>query len=162
VFDLTPETLRRTELSFANNLAILDTYLQYGVWCPKYPGPNRVYADVTLFQHEQWLELYDIHCRGAGLEPSEVEDLLESLAAGALDAEPGDVARLRRAGFAWEAQLLADVLTGPRIDRDSTTGGVHRWHLDHAAIGLARAALAPAAAQALERMSSSSRAATPA
>jgi hypothetical protein len=162
VFDLTPETLRLTELSFVNNLAILDTYLQYGVWCPKYPGPNRVYADVTLFQHEQWLELYDLHCRGAGIGPSEVEDLLESMAAGALGAEPGDVSRLRRAGFAWEAQLLADVLTGSRIDRDSTTGGVHRWHLDHAAIELARAALAPAAAQALERMNSSSRAATPA
>ena len=148
VFDLTPETLRLTELSFANNVAILDTYTQFGIWCPKYAGPNRVFEDVTLFQHEGWVELYDIHCRGLGLERAEVVDLLATLARGDLDGVTrADATRLRAAGLSWEAQLLECVLLGPRVRRDTTTGGVHRWHLDQAVVARAREELVQRAAQ---------------
>jgi glycosyltransferase involved in cell wall biosynthesis len=163
VFDLTPQTLRLTELSFANNVAILDTYTQYGVWCPKYPGPNRVFEDVTLFQHEQWLELYDIHCRAATIDRGEVDGLLRALARGEVDGLlRADASRLRRAGLAWEAQLLDCVLIGSRVARDSTTGGVHRWHLDQLAVQLAREELRRcAAAQLPARRKRRSSAATP-
>lgn len=147
VFDLTPESLHLTELSFANNVAILDTYTQYGIWCPKYAGPNRVFEDVTLFQHEEWLELYETHCLGRTLDASSVSELLERLGRGDFEATREDARRLRRAGFSWEAQLLECVLLGPRVRRDSTTGGVHRWHLDQAVVGLAREQLAARAAE---------------
>ena len=138
VFDLRPDTLRRTELSFANNFAILDTYVQYGIWCPKYAAPNRLFEDRTLFQHDQWLELYEVHCRD---ERSDAEDVLAALAERLDGATLADVARLRRSGRSWEAQLLECVLLGPRLRRDSTTGGAHRWHLDEAAVALARTEL---------------------
>jgi WavE lipopolysaccharide synthesis/Glycosyl transferases group 1 len=148
-FDLRPETVRLTELSFANNLAILDTYRQYGMWNPKYPGPNRVFDDMTLYQHEQWIELYDVYCRGEVLDFEEVVSLLEALSKRDFTAEPGDVSRLRRAGLSWEAQLLECVTDGRVIRRDSTTGGQHRWHLDALAVQLAEEALPLAAAGTL-------------
>ncbi len=165
VFDLTPETLRLTELSFANNVAILDTYTQFGVWCPKYPGPNRMFEDVTLYQHEHWLELYAIHCRGETGDAGEAGRLLRALGRGAIaDATPADASRLRRAGHSWQAQLLDCVLAGSRLPRDSTTGGMHRWHLDKVAVDLARADLQRSAAAQVraERRKSRSSAARPA
>ncbi len=132
VFDLTPETMRMTELSFANNLAVLDTYTQYGIWCPKYAWPNRLFDDVSLLQHEQWLELYEIYCEGGADAGGGADDLLRALARGDGDGVTlEDASRLRRAGRPWEAQLLETALTvSSRIDRDSTTGGSGRWHLD--------------------------------
>ncbi|MGH2942565.1 MAG: hypothetical protein ACRDLN_07320, partial [Solirubrobacteraceae bacterium] len=56
---------------------------------------------------------------------------------------------LRRAGLAWEAQLLDCVLIGSRVSRDSTTGGVHRWHLDQLAVRLAQEELVRCAAAQL-------------
>jgi hypothetical protein len=149
VFGLTPKTLRLTELSFANNFAVLDTYTQYGIWTPKYPGPNRVFEDFTLFQHEGWHELYEIHCLGDTLAPESVEQLLSELTQGECEVEAGDVSRLRRAGFPWVAQLLATAIAGSRINRDSTTGGAQRWHLDSGVLALAEEQLPLAAAQAL-------------
>ena len=138
VFDLTPQSLRQTELSFANNVAILDTYTQYGVWCPKYPAAGRMFEDITLYSHEQWLELYDIHCRGATIDRRDVAGLLRAFARGNVSGTPADAGALRRAGLGWEAQLLDCVLTGARVSRDSTTGGTHRWHLDSLGVKLAR------------------------
>jgi hypothetical protein len=160
VFDLTPKTLRLTELSFANNFAVLDTYTQYGMWCPKYPGPNRVFEDATLFQHEQWRELYEIHCLGETLAPESVERVLTELTKGECEVEAGDVSRLRRAGFSWVAQLLATAIAGSRINRDSTTGGAQRWHLDAGVLALAEDQLPAAAAQALDCIKSDSAADT--
>jgi hypothetical protein len=157
VFDLTPKTLRLTELSFANNFAVLDTYTQYGIWCPKYPGPNRVFEDLTLFQHEDWHELYEIHCLGETLAAEEVEPVLTALTGGECEVEAADVSRLRRAGFSWVAQLLATAIAGSRINRDSTTGGAHRWHLDGGVLALAEEQLPAAAAEALDRIARSSR-----
>jgi hypothetical protein len=152
VFDLTPETLRMTELSFANNLAVLDTYTQYGIWCPKYAWPNRLFDDVSLLQHRQWLELYERYCAG-GPEPSDAaDDLLRTLARGDGDELTfDDVALLRRSGHSWEAQLLEVALIGFRIDRDSTTGGHHRWHLDYQLPDLACDDLPAAAAKQLSK-----------
>jgi glycosyltransferase involved in cell wall biosynthesis len=138
VFDLTPQSLRQTELSFANNVAILDTYTQYGVWCPKYPAAGRLFEDVTLFSHEQWLELYDIHCRARTIDRGDVAGLVRAFGRGDISATPADAVALRRAGLAWEAQLLECILTGARVSRDSTTGGTHRWHLDSLGVKLAR------------------------
>jgi hypothetical protein len=152
VFDLTPETLRLTELSFANNLAVLDTYTQYGIWCPKYAWPNRLFDDVSLLQHRHWLELYERYCTGAAQERDGADELLRALARGeGDDLGFDDVARLRRTGHAWEAQLLEVALTGTPVDRDSTTGGHHRWHLDDQLASLACDDLPAAAARQLSR-----------
>src|SRR5262249_25429781 len=128
VFDLTPETLRATDLSLAHTLAVLDTYTQFGVWNPKYPWPNRLFNDVTLYQHEQWLELYDRYCV-SGESGEEVDALLRRLAQGR-DGTFGQAERLRRAGHSYVAQLLESALAGPRLRRDSTTGGAARWLRD--------------------------------
>jgi glycosyltransferase involved in cell wall biosynthesis len=152
VFDLTPETLRMTELSFANNLAVLDTYTQYGIWCPKYAWPNRLFDDVSLVQHRDWLELYERYCAGDAQPSSGADDLLRALAQGeGDDLTFDDVALLRSSGHAWEAQLLEVALIGDRIDRDTTTGGHHRWHLDMQIPGLACDHLPAAAAKHLSK-----------
>jgi hypothetical protein len=150
-FDLRAETVRLTELSFANNFAILDTYLQYGMWNPKYPVPNRVFEDFTLYQHDQWLELYDVYCRGEVLPAADVRPLLTALSRRDFAAAPDDASRLRRAGFSWEAQLLECITDGRATRRDSTTGGLHRWHLDASVILLAEDELPRAAGGALQR-----------
>jgi hypothetical protein len=152
VFDLTPETLRMTELSFANNFAVLDTYTQYGIWCPKYAWPNRLFDDVSLIQHRDWLELYDRYC-AAGTQPgSGADELLRTLASGeGDDLTFDDVGLLRRSGHPWEAQLLEVALIGVRIDRDSTTGGHYRWYLDHQIPDLACDHLPAAAAKQLSK-----------
>ena len=150
VFDLTPETLRLTELSFANNLAVLDTYTQYGIWCPKYAWPNRLFDDVSLLQHRHWLELYEIHCAGGEQPRHGADDLLRALASGdGDDLTFADVARLRRSGHSWEAQLLEVALIGVRVNRDSTTGGHHRWQLDYQVPSMACDHLPAAAAKHL-------------
>lgn len=146
VYDLTPETLRLTELSFANNLAILDTYTQFGVWTPKYPWPNRLYDDHTLYQHHQWHELYDRYCV-SGESGEDVDAILRTLAAGG-DGTMQQAAALRAAGRSYEAQLLECVLIAPRFRRDTTTGGAARWLCDIDAGRLARADLLAAAASA--------------
>ena len=150
VFDLTPETLRLTELSFANNLAILDTYAQFGVVTPKYPWANRLYSDPTLYQHDQWLELYRRHVTD-GPSGEDVRGILRRLAGG----REGTLAQadaLRRAGEPYVAQLLETVVTGRRVRRDGTTGGTSRWLLDITVRDLARAHL-PAAAEEASRRS---------
>jgi hypothetical protein len=146
VFDLTPETLHATELSFANNLAILDTYRQYGVWCPKYPWPNRLYQDFTLIQHAQWRALYEIHC--VGVVAPDVGDVLAELAAGGIGTWEQATA-LRAAGHSYEAQLLETALAGHRFRRDSTTGGHVRWFNDLVAAEEAREVLTRRAAAAV-------------
>jgi hypothetical protein len=152
VFDLTPETLRMTELSFANNLAVLDTYTQYGIWCPKYAWPNRLFDDVSLVQHRDWLELYERYCAGGAPPSGGADDILRALAQGDGDElTSDDVARLRRSGHAWGAQLLEVALIGDRIDRDTTTGGHHRWHLDRQLPDLACDHLPRAAAKQLSK-----------
>ncbi len=137
VFDLSPKSVRLTELAFANNLAILDTYRQYGIWCPKYAWPNRLFEDFSLFQHDQWLELYEALCCGTRGDEDAAERLA-GLAAGTDGATRADAAALRRAGHGWEAQLLECVLAGHRLNRDTTTGGHARWMLDERAVLLAR------------------------
>jgi len=135
--DLTPETLRLTELSVANNLAVLDMYTQYGVWCPKYPAANRLLPDHTLLQHGEWLELYTRIC-GGGAGQADRPGLLAGMR-GRQDAlTREDAGRLRAAGLSWEAQLLETVLLQPRLRRDPTTGGHGRWLLDVEVAALAR------------------------
>jgi hypothetical protein len=146
VYDVNPASLRLTEVSLANNLAVLDTYLQFGVWCPKYPWANRRFADFTLLQHAHWRELYDLHCRGR--RDPRPDALLTRLAAGDLDASAEDALTLLRAGLSWEAQLLECVLAGPRLWRDTTTGGPARWAFDQQVLALAREHLRAAAARA--------------
>ncbi len=151
-FDLTPETLRLTELSFANNLAVLDTYTQYGIWCPKYAWPNRLFDDVSLLQHRHWLELHERYCAAGAESRPGADDLLRALARGdGDDLTLDDAALLRRSGHPWEAQLLEVALTGARVDRDSTTGGHHRWHLDYQIPDLACDHLPAAAARQLDK-----------
>jgi hypothetical protein len=147
IWDLTPETLRATELSFANNLVVLDTYAQYGLWCPKYPGANRVFEDYTLYQHADWLELYHRHVTH-GPEATDVDGLLEQLAGGETVGHE-DAAALRRAGHPWIAQLAECVLRLPGFRRDATTGGYARWQFDLDVLELAREELPRAAAAAL-------------
>jgi hypothetical protein len=148
-FDLTPETLQLTELGFANNLAILDAYTQFGLWNPKYTFPNRVFEDPTLVQHEDWLELYDIHCGGGAIARREVAPLLERIAAGELDdLTHEDASRLRRAGLGWEAQLVDCVSIRGYLRRDSTTGA-HYWDRDQVVLRHVRQELPARAAQAV-------------
>lgn len=149
VFDLTPETLRLTERSFANNLAILDTYAQFGVWLPKYPWANRLYSDQSLYQHDEWLELYQRYVTG-GDSGADVRGILRRLANGR-DGTLEQVDALRRAGEPYVAQLLESVLIGPGFRRDGTTGGTSRWLLDRSVRQLARDDLATAARDATPR-----------
>lgn len=148
VFDLTPETLRLTELSFANNLAILDTYSQFGAWMPKYPWANRLYDDHTLYQHDQWLELYDRYVT-RGDSGDDVHGILRRLAKGR-DGTLAQADSLRRAGEPFVAQLLESAIVGPGFRRDLTTGGAGRWLADISVRRLARAHLTEAAKEASE------------
>jgi glycosyltransferase involved in cell wall biosynthesis len=121
VWDLTRETFEATEVSFANNLAILDTYLQYAVSNPKYGYADRRPGDRTLYQHAQWLELYELHCRGAwDLDGAEV--VLDRLRGGDWRVTDADLAALRRGRRAWEAQLLETMIAAPTLVRDPTIG----------------------------------------
>lgn len=133
-FDLTPESLRATEVGFAANFAVLDTYLQFGLSAPKYAEANRRFHDLTLYQHESWLELYDVHCRGEQ-DPDGAERVLDALRDGR-PATHEDVTALRRGGRSWEAQLVESILTAP-IQRDDTTGGLSVWR-DQNLVALAR------------------------
>jgi hypothetical protein len=158
--DLTPETLAWTELGFANNLAVLDAYTQFGIWCPKYPFPNRLFEDPTLVQHADWLELYEIHCGDGRLQRKEINGLLKRIAAGELDGlTHADASRLRRAGLPWEAQQVDCVAIG-RLRRDSTTGGesgAHVWHLDQTVMRMVREELVSLAQQRVEQSQSRGR-----
>lgn len=135
-WDFTPETLRESEALFANNLAVLDTYGQFGLSCPKYPDANRIFADRTLYQHEDWLELYETYCTEAPVA-GDAAAVLARIDPVHPQARPEDLRTLRRAGCSWEAQLLESVAFGPGLQRDITTGG-ERATLDLMAVELAR------------------------
>jgi hypothetical protein len=121
VWDLSPALFAATEQSLANNVAILDTYVQYGVSGPKYPYAGRSDADATLYQHHHWLELYEVHARGER-DPDAAATVLDRLGAGDWRVSPADLAALRRGGAAWEANLLEVMLRAPTLVRDPTIG----------------------------------------
>jgi glycosyltransferase involved in cell wall biosynthesis len=138
VWDLTRESLEATEISFANNLAILDIYAQYGASNPKYAYANRRPGDRTLYEHAQWRELYDLHCRGSR-DDDGAEAVLDRLRSGDWRVTEADLAALRRGGRAWEAQLLEAMIAAPTLVRDPTIGAPLSTTLASAA--LARAEL---------------------
>jgi WavE lipopolysaccharide synthesis/Glycosyl transferases group 1 len=138
VWDLTRESFEATEVSFANNLAILDLYVQYGASNPKYAYANRRPGDRTLYDHTQWLELYERHCRG-NRDDDGAEAVLDRMRGGDWRVAEADLAALRRGGRAWEAQLLEAMIAAPTLVRDPTVGAPHSTTVASAA--LARAEL---------------------
>lgn len=72
---LTPENKRLTELSFANNLVIVDDHL-LGYAFPKYHTPHERRFEFIRYTHRDWQELYRRHCdRGFTMAPrTPVED----------------------------------------------------------------------------------------
>jgi glycosyltransferase involved in cell wall biosynthesis len=133
VWDLTRETFEATEVSFANNLAILDMYVQYGASNAKYAYASRRRGDRTLYEHAQWLELYEVHCRGAR-DPDGAEAVLDRMRGGDWRVTDTDLAALRRGGRSWEAQLLEAMIAAPTIVRDPTIGAPPRTTMASAAL----------------------------
>jgi len=123
-YELTPRTVELTEASFGVNLALLDTTTQFGIEHPKYPQLNRAFVSQQIFQHHQWLELYDLHTRGL-VDPGAADAALAALAGRHRNPRWSDVGDLRRAGRPWEAQCVESVLIAP-LRRDWFTGGMQR------------------------------------
>ena len=145
-FHLTPLSLYQTELSFANNLVVLNTYNQFGILCPKYPDTGRAFADFTLYDHADWLELYHLYCEEELPFHSEPVSALammvpnvESVASWRIGDER--LRELRRAGCVWEARLIEAIAVEPTFRRDASTGGDAKRPLDHLSAQLARAHL---------------------
>ncbi|MGC8668450.1 MAG: WavE lipopolysaccharide synthesis family protein [Chthonomonadales bacterium] len=146
-FHLTPLSLYQTELSFANNLVVLNAYDQFGIFCPKYPDTGRAFADFTLYDHADWLELYDLYCEAElpfAAEPDPALAMIVPTAESIAGWKLGDarIRDLRRAGCVWEARLIEAIITEPTFQRDASTGGSAKKPLDHLAAQLAKTHLA--------------------
>lgn len=155
-FHLTPLSLYQTELSFANNLVILNAYDQFGILCPKYPDAGRAFADFTLYDHGDWLELYDLYCIRElpfAAEPDAALAVMVPSVESVCSWVPGDgrLNALRRAGCVWEARLIEAIAIEPAFRRDASTGGDAKRPLDHLAARLAREHLSQRLARARAR-----------
>ena len=60
--DASPENIRLTELTFANNLIILEPY-QFPFTMLKYPNPKRSWR-YACYSHREWVRLYRQYCCG--------------------------------------------------------------------------------------------------
>ena len=163
---LTPKLLVQTELTFANNLVVLDAATQYGIFAPKHPnagtGPNAH----RLLSHHNWQGFYQAYCANAS--PALPSCTLDDLRAakddysGWTEDDPRFIA-LRRAGHAWEAMLLECALRARRsgmspcrpelVTNSAQAQGL--WAEAHLADCLTASAAVPASAAPLSSATSS-------